>query len=215
MSDFWSTGSLRTSIIWYMLELDGSSVPLRTEDEHKPETPVCGLPQGLDQSAPSTLPPQNIHRSVFYLHFLTTIAHFHIGAQLPWDELRPTTKSFPIPLQPFAQTWTANHTYQILDSAGSCVGHVILPDSELSRCTGKAVEFVFLSYANAFDSMVDEAAMDVLKKARPVDGMYDVVSCMLIERDELTAFAERCAIGKVLQDAWEVAVVGAEWVVLG
>jgi hypothetical protein len=91
---------------------------------------------------------------------------------------------------------------------------VIPADYEVPKNADKACEFVLLSYANAFDSMVNDVALDELKKARPVDGMYDIVSCMLIERDGMNSFAERCAIGKVLQHAWEAAVPKAEWVVL-
>lgn len=92
---------------------------------------------------------------------------------------------------------------------------MIIFDFQVSKVAKKAVEYVFLSHANASDSMVNEAAMNVLKKARPVDVMYDIVSCMLIERGELTGFVERPAIGKVLQDAWKEGVVEAERVVFG
>lgn len=92
MSDFWATGSLRTSIVWYTLELDGGSTPLRDMYEHTPEKPIYGLPPGFNQSNPMILPSHYIHIIGCCLHFLTTIAHFRIGAQLPWDERRTATQ---------------------------------------------------------------------------------------------------------------------------
>ena len=215
MSDFFSYPIIEGAVTWYILNKDGTSCLLSAKSSESARD-VCGLPTGLNPFAPPKLSSAHVRQNNFYLHFLSTVAMFKIGEQLPWDTLRPTAERFPRPWQPFVQHWTANHTYQLLDRNRLCIGHIILPDAEIEDSIDDACEFVFLSYANAFDAMVHEKPRASLNDLRPNrHDEYNIVSCMMIRRDKTTGFASRSAVGKVLQSAWEAAVSKAEWVVLG
>jgi hypothetical protein len=215
MSDFFCYSSIRGAVTWYVLGKDGVSKLLAAKDVESTKG-VCGLPwTGESPPVPPPLPGSIIPRDEFYLHFYTSTARFSIGARLEWDSLRPAVDNLPVNMRPFVQDWTGNHTYEVLDRTGVCIGHVILVDSDISAFRFGTWEFVFLSYANDFDQMVHEDSLATLNGLRDAKGKHDIVSCMMVGRDQETGFVERCAVGKVLQSAWEAEVVGAEWVVLG
>ncbi|KAF2131815.1 HET-domain-containing protein [Dothidotthia symphoricarpi CBS 119687] len=210
-ADFLDISFVQGAISWYSLTIDGTSKLLPTSVSPTPEK-VCGLPSGLDVSCPPMVSASHIDQDGFYLHCLTTLATFSLGAQLQWDEtIRPMAQDLPKTIQPFVHSWTTNHTYQILDCCGSCVGQIILSDSDMPYIMNEVSEFAFLAYTRQFDSFTNTLDLDELRSS--LNG-YHVVSCILIRRDKATGFARRHAIGKVLRKAWELADLKTEWLVL-
>jgi hypothetical protein len=210
--DFMDTSNIDGAIAWFTLDQDGTSRLLLSRALGRSDV-VCGLPSDSDVLCPPSVPPTHIQQSGFYLHFLSTIAHFSLGRKIPWEEdLRPTSQSLPEPIQPCVRHWATNHTVEILGSTGTCVGQIILSDSDYVRLLHGKLEFVFLAYAAGFDAMADAADFDDML---PSSKHCSVVSCMLVRRDERTGFVKRISVGKVLRSVWEKAELKSEWIVLG
>ena len=210
---------IKPAIKWFLVQRDGtsnelSSVHVAVESER---IPVCGIISDHAENTPPLLPSDLVDKSDFYLHFQTTVARLRVGTKLVWrDGTRDLMEWVPEHGRRFVEDFVPDAPYEIVDSEGGCIGHVVLTKNQNASYEGTEATFAFLSYAREFHySIVGSEQLKTIKPGTSKSDDWSIVNCMLIVQRDGYPVYERLSLGKVSQTAWLAAGPGTQWVVLG